>query len=71
MEARLKRRGARLCLLPRHMVDTIITPNKDKLVNFRVDMSKKQMILHNKAIRDENDRLGVLVANEGVEWGKQ
>ena len=70
LEYRLRRRGGKFGLVPDGMVDTIITPNKDKLVNYRVAMSKKEMILHNKAIRDQNNAEGILVANEGREWGK-
>jgi len=69
LENRLRRRGSKFGLVPRGMVDTIITPDSEKVKNRRLQMTKRQMILHGKAIRDENNRLGVLIANEGKEWG--
>lgn len=69
LEHRLRRRGGKFGLVPDGMVDTIITPNSQKLKNYRVRISKREMILHNKAIRDQNNAEGVLVANEGREWG--
>jgi len=70
LEYRLRRRGKKFGLVPNGMVDTIITPNSKKLKNFRVQMTKKEMVLYAKRIRDENNRKGVLVANEGKKWGQ-
>jgi hypothetical protein len=47
-----------------------LTSKNKKVRNYRLPLSLQEMGRINKDIIDENDRLGVLVANEGKEWGQ-
>lgn len=69
LEARLRRRGSKFGLMPQGLVRTLRTPNSEKLVNYRLPLTKREMMQRGAAIRDENNKQGVLVANEGKEWG--
>jgi len=69
LESRLIRRGNRPCLVPDGMVGTVRTPKQYQIENYRGNMTKKEMCIRARRIRDENDRNEVLVVNEGMEWG--
>lgn len=69
LEARLKRRGGKFGLVPDGMIKVIRTPNSRKVQNYRLDLSKRDMIERAHEIYDQNNRDGALVANEGKEWG--
>jgi hypothetical protein len=69
-EARLTRRGSQFGLMPDGAVRTVRTRNRDKVRNFRLKLSKREMILQNKAILRENNAARVLVANQGRKWGQ-
>jgi GT2 family glycosyltransferase len=69
LEARLRRRGGKFGLVPDGLVSVIRTSNKDKVKNYRLNLSKREMSRRNHKILDENNANGVLVANESKEWG--
>jgi len=69
LEARLRRRGARFALLPDDLVYTLKTDDIDKVANYRLPLSKREMMEKNAAIRQKNDAAGLLVANEYRKWG--
>lgn len=69
LEFRLKRRGSKFGLMPDNLVYTLRTANPAKTKNFRLPLSKREMMKMNSQIRAENSAAGVLVANEGKEWG--
>jgi len=69
LEARLRRRGGKFGLMPDGMAGVIRTPNPDKVANYRLGLSKREMVRRAHAILDANNAAGVLVANEGREWG--
>jgi len=69
LDARLQRRGAKFGLMPDGVVTTLRTSNRAKVANYRLKLSKREMILRNKAILIENNAVGILVANEGKFWG--
>jgi hypothetical protein len=66
---RLRRRGAPHAQIPDRLT-LIYTPWPEKLRNYRLPLSRKQMSKRSKAIYQENMEAGVLVANEGKEWGQ-
>ena len=70
LEARLVRRGGKFGLMPDKLVRTIKTPNRDKLVNYRLPLSKAEMIHQAHMILDKNNEKGILIANEGRGWGQ-
>jgi len=51
------------------MIGTIRTSKSEQVANYRGIMTKMEMCVRAKKIRDENDRNQVLVVNEGIEWG--
>jgi len=69
LEARLKRRGAPFGLLPDGLVSVLQTSNEDKLSNYRLPLSKREMMERGAAIRAENDAARLTVANRGQAWG--
>lgn len=70
LEERLRRRGAKFGLMPDGLVHTLRTSEADKLANFRLPLTKTEMMKRGTAIRAENAAGGLLVANEGKEWGQ-
>lgn len=72
---RLTRRGGKLVVYGSGMIKEIVTSDKDKLANLDTTTytehiwMKRQMAHRMQPIYLENNRLGVLVANEGKEWG--
>ena len=64
---RLKRRGASHCEIPARLLNRP-TPWPDKIKNYRLPLSRREMSKLSKAIYQENIDAGVLVANEGKEW---
>lgn len=66
--ARLIRRGCRYREVPGNLVKIIRTDNSDKIKNYRLNISKREM--HNRMVKiyDENIRNKVLVVNKGVIW---
>jgi len=69
LEARLRRRGAKFGLMPQGLVHTLRTPDSEKTRNYRLPLSKREMMQRGAAIRAENNERGVLIANEGKGWG--
>ena len=51
------------------LLTMIPTPNDQRLLHYRTDMTKHEMMERAAVIRSENMAAGVLVANEGQEWG--
>lgn len=70
LHERLERRGARWATYPAAgLVEMTRTPNARKVEGYRLPLTKTEMLERGSAIRLENQRRGVLVANEGREWG--
>ena len=70
LNERLERRGVVYATVDHSMVHTIRTPNAVKVTNYRLHMSKSQMVERMLPIYHENTENKILVANEGLEWGK-
>lgn len=51
-------------------VKAIYTPNEEKVKNYRLPLSKKDMSKIMSPIYHDNVKKGVLVANEGRKWGQ-
>jgi len=69
LEARLRRRGAPFALLPDDLVYTLKTSNEDKVSNYRLNLTKREMMERGAQIRAENAAAGLMVANEYRLWG--
>jgi len=67
---RLKRRGIRKKVLYKRQIPKIRTIDKRKIKYYNSKMTKNEMMAHNAAIREENIKNKVLVANEGKPWGQ-
>lgn len=67
---RLKRRGGKFSPYPASLFGIIFTPDREKIKNYRLQISKRQMHLRQVGFLRENDANNQLVANEGIEWGK-
>lgn len=70
LEDRLVRRDCKLGIVPKGLMRVIQTPDNLKVSNFRLSLSKREMSRRMHKIYDENVSKGVLVANQGMEWGK-
>ena len=69
LEDRLKRRGLMPVQVPTAL-HVIKTPNSIKSKGYRLDISKAAMNRRARPIYLDNCEKGVLVANEGQEWGQ-
>jgi glycosyltransferase involved in cell wall biosynthesis len=69
LELRLQRRCAKFGLMPDGLVRVLRTPNPRKVANYRLQMTKREMMRRGSRIRTQNVAEGVLVANEGTAWG--
>lgn len=67
---RLARRGKSFGILPSGLIKVIETANEDKIKNYRLPLSKREMHQRMKAIYNENNQVKSLVANEGQAWGE-
>ena len=67
---RLERRGGKTARLPAGLLRLIPTSKEDKLKNYRLPLSRREVKKLSTPIYEENIRNGVLVANVGKEWGK-
>lgn len=70
LELRLQRRGEKFGLMPDKLVYTLRTGNAAKVKNYRLDLTKREMMQRGSRIRAENNANAVLIANEGKEWGQ-
>jgi len=70
LEDRLKRRGVPFALLPDDLVYTLRTTNQDKVANYRLPLTKREMMERGAEIRAANNAVGLMVANEGRQWGE-
>lgn len=70
LNARLTRRGGKMGRLPAGLLSVVKTPNEEKIRNYRLQLSKREMHQRMKAIYEENERNQIVVANEGKEWGQ-
>ena len=66
---RLARRGGKFRMLPNGLLSVIETPNEEKIKNYRLPLSKREMHRRGMIIYKENKAAGLLVANEGLTWG--
>jgi hypothetical protein len=70
LSARFYRRGFHPITLSIRYVGIILTPNEVKEKNYRLAISKREMGKLMSPIYFKNKEDGVLVANEGKEWGR-
>lgn len=70
LDARLRRRGGMFGMLPPDLINVIATPDTEKVKNYRLPLTKRQMSRRMKAILDENYQAGIQVANSGRNWGQ-
>ena len=70
LDARLKRRGGKFGFLPNGLLHVIKTPNSEKVKNYRLPLSKREMHQRMKLIYEENNRAEIMVANQDKEWGQ-
>lgn len=66
---RFERRGNKKTLVHNECVSVIQTKDEDKVRNYRLPLTKKNMANLMHPIYWSNIEKGTLVANEGVEWG--
>jgi len=69
LHARLVRRGAKHAAIPDVDLELIYTPWEKKLENYPGGSGRYAMHKRSKRLFAENCEKGVLVANEGQEWG--
>lgn len=67
---RLIRRGFSPLILGGNFTSVIHTPDEEKIKNYRLPLSKRDMAKAMSQIYHENMKNNVMVANEGKEWGK-
>lgn len=67
--ARLQRRGARAATIPDDGLSLVYTPWGKKLANYMPGVGRREMHERSQDLYEENCARGVLVANEGREWG--
>lgn len=70
LELRLRRRAAKFGLMPGGLVRALRTSNAAKVANYRLPLTKWEMMERGSKIRAQNVAAGVLVANEGRKWGQ-
>ncbi len=70
LQARLKRRGGSSELIPDHLIGLIPTPDKKKVENYRLNISKHSMHKMMMPFYEENIRNNAIITNIGIEWGK-
>lgn len=66
---RLERCGGRKGILPPGLIHIFSTPDEEKVKNYRLNLSKKEMSRLMRPIYEENTRNNILVANSGQKWG--
>ncbi len=69
LDERMMRRGLKFGEVPRGLMHVIETPNEEKVKNYRLELSKREMSHRMHLIYDENKANNVLTANPGG-WGK-
>jgi len=69
LHARLLRRGGKVGIVP-PPVEVVRTPWEKKMRHYRGHPGRAEMHQETLRIYEENQRYGVLVANEGREWGQ-
>jgi len=68
---RLSRKGSIAGYYDLHtLISMILTPDDKKVANYRLPLSKREMSVRGKDILFENDAANLVVANQGIEWGK-
>mgnify|MGYP001573245205 FL=1 len=70
LDLRLQRRGGKFGLVPNGLMSVIPTSNEDKVKNFRLKLSRREMSKLMRPIYEENSANYVLVANQGQAWGQ-
>ncbi len=69
LASRLERRGGRCALYPYEVYRVRPTPSALQANGYRKRISKKRMSDKGRVLYIENVAAGVLIANEGVDWG--
>lgn len=69
MDARLTRKGGKFSEWYNGLWDVFETPNEIKVQNYRLQLSKAEMVRSSRKILQENNETSTIVANEGKEWG--
>lgn len=67
---RLLRRGMIAGVIADDMIRVIPTPNSEKVKNYRLPISKREMAQRGRLVLEENIAYNRLVANEGIAWGQ-
>ena len=67
---RLKRYKLNRGIIPGQLRNFTYTHHKQKIKNYRGNMTKREMMVMNAAIRQENEKNNVMIANQGKEWGE-
>lgn len=70
LSARLARRGLSKVVFPSYCAPIIKTPDSEKIKNYRLPLSKKDMAKIMSPIYKDNIKNNILIANEGKEWGQ-
>ena len=70
LDDRMMRRGLKFGAVPRGLMHVIPTPDEDKVKDYGVNLSKRQMSKLMRRIYDENNANALLVANQGKLWGQ-
>jgi glycosyltransferase involved in cell wall biosynthesis len=70
LNRRLERRGLSCVTLPREYMSAIHTNDADKIANYRMKLSKREMSTLMQPIYYENIENKVMVANENKAWGQ-
>lgn len=69
LQARLERRGVSTAYYEPYLA-MIRTTNDQKVANYRLKLTKTEMMAHGDLVYRANVAAGQLVANEGVPWGE-
>jgi hypothetical protein len=69
LRKRLWRRGSARSKYPDGYLEETYTPDEVKVLNYRLPLSKREMHRLGMLVYDENNERGLLVANEGLDWG--
>jgi len=70
MADRLRRRGGKMCTIPRGLMGEFHTPDDVKTENMRIRADKHTLSEMMRPIYIENRQKGATVANQGREWGR-
>jgi hypothetical protein len=70
LHLRFLRRGMKGGAIADDMIRVIKTPDDDKIKNYRLQISKREMAKQMSIVLEQNIAYNVMVANEGIPWGQ-